>query len=81
MTITTTMMLELGPLALDLLAASRVVDLRDMADEIATLMRAAQRPIPVLPTDPVQREATLSILLLLARDRERRLLALIGAEG
>ena len=63
--------------AMAIMGASRVADLRDIAEQTAKLMQAAQRPIPTLPTDPIQREATLTILLLQARDRERRLLALV----
>jgi hypothetical protein len=46
----------LDPIADDLLAQSRLCDLRSDCDELAALKRAAQRPIPILPVDPIQRE-------------------------
>jgi hypothetical protein len=55
--------------------------IREPADEAAAVVKAAQRPLPVLPTDPVQREAVLMVLLLQSRDRERRLLALLSGSA
>ena len=69
---------RLGPLAQTLLAASRVVDLRDDAAELGALIKAIRRPFPAsLPTDPDEREFALLILALRARDQARRLLALV----
>jgi len=70
---------KLGPLAQGLLAASRVVDLRDDADELGALIKAIRRPFPAaLPTDPEERSFALLILALRARDQARRLLALVA---
>ena len=55
-----------------------IADLRSDADEGARLVRDTLRPLPVLPLDPAEREAVLMLLLLQARDRSRRLLALLG---
>ncbi len=60
-----------------ILAAATVADLRSDAEELAALARETMRPIPVLPLGAVEREATLTILLLQARDRARRLLSLV----
>ncbi|MEI9922589.1 MAG: hypothetical protein WDN50_02480 [Bradyrhizobium sp.] len=59
-------------------AAATYHDLKAGADEFAALARATSRPLPTLPLDPAQREATLTILLLQSRDRERRYLALLA---
>jgi len=53
-----------------LLRYAAVCDLRADADRTAALVRATLRPLPVLPADPAQREATLTILLLQARERK-----------
>ena len=68
---------KLGPLALSILAAGHVVDMRDTACEHASLRRAAARPIPILPIDPVEREGVLTLLLLRERDYFHRALALV----
>ena len=44
-----------GVLALRILAASRVVELRDSADELTKIVAALKRPIPIMPTDPRER--------------------------
>jgi hypothetical protein len=68
---------KLSQLALDLMAASRVLDLRDTAAETAALIRAIQKPRPSLPLDAVARERVLAIALLVKDDAARRFLALI----
>ena len=68
----------LDSVALDLMARSRVADLKANGDELARLVRETLRPLPALPLDPVAREQVLAILLLQARDRGRRLLTLIA---
>jgi len=65
----------LDPVALDLMARSRLADLKANADELARLVRETLRPLPVLPLDPTHREQVLATQLLRARDRARRLLA------
>jgi len=69
---------KLDPVALDLMARSRLADLRSEADELAALVREVRRPLPVLPTNPTEREMVLMALLLQARNRARRLLALVA---
>jgi hypothetical protein len=64
----------LDPVALDLMARSRLADLKANADELARLVRETLRPLPVLPLDPTHREQVLATQLLRARDRARRLL-------
>jgi hypothetical protein len=61
-----------------LLRHATVADLKADAHELVALMQAAERPIPVLPLDPAEREAVLMLLLLQARDRSRRLRTLLG---
>ncbi len=68
---------RLDPIALDLLARSRLADLRDTCVELATLKRARQRQIPVLPADPIERENVLTLLVLRERDYFHRALALV----
>jgi hypothetical protein len=64
----------LDPVALDLMARSRLADLKANADELARLVRETLRPLPVLPLDATHREQVLATQLLRARDRARRLL-------
>jgi hypothetical protein len=66
-------------MASDIMARATLCQLADDADELAVLVRDVSRPLPVMPLDPVQREATLMVLLLQARDRARRLLALVAS--
>jgi hypothetical protein len=68
----------LNSVALDIMARSRIADLKSGSTELASLIAGLQRPLPVLPLDPVQREAVLTILLLRERDRARLLLALVA---
>jgi hypothetical protein len=70
-----------GPLALSIMARATVNQMRDDAAELAALVAGLNRPLPVLPLDPAQREAALTILLLRERDRARRLLALVANVG
>jgi hypothetical protein len=64
-------------LALDLMQRATLSQLRDDAADLAGLVREIQKPLPVLPLDPAERESALTVLLFQARDRERRLLTLI----
>jgi hypothetical protein len=64
-----------GELAQTLMAASRVVDLRSDADELADLVREIQRPLPELTSVSMLQ---LYRLLRRERDRSRRLLALVA---
>jgi len=61
-------------LALDLMQRATLAHLREDASELAGLVREILEPLPTLPLD----ESALLVLLLQARDRERRLLTLIG---
>jgi hypothetical protein len=66
---------KLDPVALDLLARSRIIEMRESAEEFAELIR--ERPIPSLSSsNPAEREMVLLIQLLRERDRCRRLLSL-----
>jgi hypothetical protein len=67
---------QLGPLALSILSAATVAQLRDNADELGEIVRAMRRPIPIMPTDPYERECALLVQVMRERDRCRRLLAL-----
>ena len=67
-------------LARDICAWATVHQMRDRADELAELARELQRPIPLLPLDPAEREAVLTVLLLQARDQSRRLLTLVSGD-
>jgi hypothetical protein len=51
--------------------------LRDDCVELAALKRAAERPLPTLPTDDRQREAVLLVQLVRQRDYFHRALALV----
>jgi hypothetical protein len=62
--------------ALDIMASSRVTDLRSGCDDVASLIAARERPIPELPDDAARRASRLLVLLLQSRDRERRWQAL-----
>ena len=66
-------------LALDLMGRSRVADLRSDADELTNIIRAMQRPIPIMPSDPCEREFAMLVQILRERDRCRRLLALVAS--
>jgi hypothetical protein len=57
--------------ALQIMAWSRVADLRTMADETAELTRQTLQPNRILPVDAIQRERVLAIRLLQAEDRAR----------
>jgi hypothetical protein len=59
-----------------ILAAGRIIDLREGADELASLVAGLRRPLPILPLDPVERCAVLTVQVLRERDRSRRILAL-----
>jgi hypothetical protein len=72
---------RLGPLALSWLGASRVADLRSDSDDLAYLVRAIKRPLPVLPAGRDERELALLVIALRARDHARRLLALVANGG
>jgi hypothetical protein len=67
---------KLGPLALSILSAATIARLRDDADELAELVQAMRRPIPIMPADPRERECALFVQIMRERDRCRRLLAL-----
>jgi hypothetical protein len=66
----------LGPLALSILSAATVAQLRDDADELSEIVQAMRRPIPIMPSDPRERECALFVQVMRERDRCRRLLAL-----
>ena len=68
-----------GALARDLMRRATIAQLSDDATELAALVAGLQRPLPVMPFDPVQREAVLLIQLLRERDRSRRILDLLLA--
>jgi hypothetical protein len=72
----------LDPVALDVLARSRLCDLRNDCDGVAALVAARELPIPELP-DNAERRASKLLLLLQSRDRERRWqkLAFPGSEA
>lgn len=63
---------KLGPLALDLLARSRIIEMRERAEELADLCK--EEPLPELPVSMLK----LYRLLRRERDRSRRLLALVA---
>ena len=65
-------------LALDLMQRATLAQLRDDATDLAGLVREILRPLPVLPSDPVEREVVLTILLLQSKERERHVLTLIA---
>ena len=60
-----------------IMAWAGVNDLRDITTERLTLQRAAQRPIPILPIDPIEREAVLTFLVLRERDYFHRTMQLL----
>jgi hypothetical protein len=64
-------------LAVDLMQRATLSQLREDATDLAGLVRAIQKPLPTLPVDATERELALMILLLQARERERRLLTLL----
>ena len=64
-------------LALDLMQRATLAALREDAAELGAIVREHQRPVPTLPLDATERELTLMVLLLQARDREMRLLTVI----
>ena len=66
-----------GPLARDLMERATLAGLRENADELAAIVREVQSPLPILPLDASAREMALMDRLWQARDRERRLLAVI----
>ena len=68
---------KLDALALDLMGRSRVIDLKSSADDLMQIIRALQRPIPIMPSDPAERELAMLVQILRERDRRRRLLALV----
>ena len=67
---------KLGPLALDIMAWSRVADLKADAAELCQIIEAMARPVPLMPTDSREREFALTIQILRERERIRALLAL-----
>lgn len=64
-------------LARDLMQWATLAGLREDAVELGAIVREIRRPLPTLPLDAAERELVLMVLLLQARDRERRLLTVI----
>jgi hypothetical protein len=70
---------RLNAMAVAIMAAGTFHQLADDANELAALVRETLRPLPTLPLDAAEREAAFMGLLLEARDRSRRLLALVSS--
>ena len=54
--------------------------MRENADELAKIIRAMCRPIPIMPSDPREREVAMVVQILRERERCRRVLALWQGE-
>ena len=70
---------RLGDEARTILRYATVADLKADAAELTKIIEAMQRPIPVMPSDPAEREVALVVQVLRERDRCRRLLALVAS--
>ena len=66
------------------MARSRLADLRSDAEQLFELCKGLQRSpdfLPPLSDDPSERQTELLALLLIERERSRRLLALLAGSG
>jgi hypothetical protein len=73
--------LKLDPVALDLLARSRIIEMRESADQLVELCKGLQPSpdfLPPLSADPHECMCELLTLLLIERERSRKLLALLA---
>ena len=68
-----------GPLALSILAAATVAEICSNADETVALVRAIQKPLPILPLDQSKCVEVLATALLEKDAAANRLLAMVAS--